>query len=117
MPYRPIVPVLALALLAAAPASPAAEPEVVVRLDARKFHYTPREIVLKRGVPVVLELTALDRVHGFNLPDFGLRADLVPGQVTRLRLTPDKTGTFVFFCDVFCGDGHEEMNGTLTIKE
>ena len=109
------VPVLI--LLAVGPASPAAADDVVVQLNARKFVYTPQAVELKRGVPVVLELTALDRVHGFNLPDFGMRADLIPGQVTRLRLTPDKAGTFVFFCDVFCGDGHETMSGTLIVKE
>ena len=29
--------------------------------------------------------------------------------------TPDKAGTFIFLCDVFCGDGHEGMNGTLVV--
>lgn len=115
MPQRLAVSILALLVLA--PAGAVAVEEIVVRLEAKKFEYTPHEIVLKRGVPVILELTALDRVHGFNLPDFGLRADVVPGQVTRLRLTPDKTGSFVFSCDVFCGDGHDEMSGVLTVKE
>lgn len=91
--------------------------EQVIRLTAKKFEYDRREIVLKKGVPVVLELTSSDRVHGFNLPDFGVRGDAVPGVVTRIRFTPDKTGQFVFFCDIFCGDGHEEMNGTLIVKE
>jgi cytochrome c oxidase subunit 2 len=56
-------------------------------------------------------------VHGFNLPDFGVRTDVLPGKVTRIRFTPDKTGEFVFFCDVFCGDGHEQMSGVLTVKD
>ena len=28
---------------------------------------------------------------------------------------PDKTGKFTFSCDVFCGDGHEEMTGTIVV--
>ncbi len=111
----------ALFLLAAAigltTASAASAGEPVIRLTAKKFEYDRREITLKKGVPVVLELTSSDRVHGFNLPDFGVRGDAVPGMVTRIRFTPDKTGEFVFFCDVFCGDGHEEMGGTLIVKE
>ncbi len=91
--------------------------EPVIRITARKFEFSPHTLTLKKGVPVVLEVTALDRVHGFNLPDFGVRSDLVPGKVTRFRFTPDKTGEFVFFCDVFCGDGHEEMSGVLTVKD
>ena len=91
--------------------------EQVIRLTTKKFEYDLREITLKKGVPVVLELTSSDRVHGFNLPDFSVRGDAVPGVVTRVRFTPDKTGRFVFFCDVFCGDGHEEMSGTLIVKD
>ena len=89
----------------------------VIQITAKKFEYSLRTLTLKKGVPVVLELTALDRAHGFNLPDFGVRIDVLPGKVTRIRFTPDKTGEFVFFCDVFCGDGHEEMSGVLTVKD
>jgi cytochrome c oxidase subunit 2 len=95
----------------------AAADEQVISLTAKKFEYSQHVITLKKGVPVMLELTALDRVHGFNQPDFKLRADLVPGSVTRITFTPDKTGEFVFFCDVFCGDGHEEMSGTFIVKD
>jgi heme/copper-type cytochrome/quinol oxidase subunit 2 len=34
---------------------------------------------------------------------------------TRVTLTPDKEGTYPFHCDVFCGDGHEDMTGTLVV--
>lgn len=91
--------------------------EPVIQITAKKFEYSLRTLTLKKGVPVVLEMTALDRVHGFNLPDFGVRTDVLPGKVTRIRFTPDKTGEFVFFCDVFCGDGHEEMSGVLTVTD
>jgi cytochrome c oxidase subunit 2 len=33
----------------------------------------------------------------------------------QLQRTPDKTGTFTFLCDVFCGSGHEDMSGTLIV--
>ncbi len=91
--------------------------EKVIRITAKKFNYTPGEIKLKKGVPVILEFTTLDVMMGFNLPDFNVRADIVPGKVTRLRLVPDKTGTFIFLCDVFCGTGHEEMNGKITVVD
>ena len=107
----------AAALVGVAASSAVAADEPVIRITAKKFEYSLRTLTLKKGVPVVIELTALDRVHGFNLPDFGLRTDVPPGKVTRIRFTPDKTGEFVFFCDVFCGDGHEEMSGVLTVKD
>ena len=65
---------------------------------------------------MVFVLTSEDRIHGFKMPDFGLRTDIVPGQETRVTMTPDKAGSFTFFCDVFCGDGHEDMEGTLVVE-
>ena len=92
-------------------------PERVIRISARKFDFTPGQITLKRGQPVVLELTSTDRVHGFQIKTFGIHAEILPGQVVRVRLTPDRTGTFLFACDIFCGSGHEDMNGTIVVTD
>ena len=89
----------------------------VIRLTAKNFDFTNSEITVKKGVPVVLELTSADRTHGFNLPDFKLSAKIEPGKVARLEFTPDKAGEFSFSCDVFCGSGHEDMAGKLTVVE
>ena len=87
----------------------------VIPVVARKFVYIPGEIALKKGEPVTLEFTSPEVVMGFNAPDFKVRTDIIPGQVARVTFTPDKVGTFTFLCDVFCGDGHEGMNGTLVV--
>jgi len=96
----------------------AAQPnEKVIRIGAKRFDYTPGELTLKKGEPVILEYTSSDVLMGFNLPDFNLRADIIPDKVTRVRFVPDKTGSFTFLCDIFCGTKHEEMNGRLTVVE
>ncbi len=89
--------------------------ERVIPVRAYKFSYDPDEIVVKLNVPVVLELTSSDVPMGFNAADFGVRATIIPGQTSRVRFVPNKTGTFGFHCDVFCGDGHEEMDGTIKV--
>jgi cytochrome c oxidase subunit 2 len=89
--------------------------ERIIKVTSKQFAFTPNRIELKKNEPVVLELTALDVPMGFNAPDFHVRADMVPGTVSRIRLTPDKTGEFTFLCDVFCGSGHEDMNGTIVV--
>ena len=88
-----------------------------VRITAKRFEYSPAEVHLKRGVPVVFELTSLDHVHGFALPDFGLRSDIPPDEITRLRFVPDRAGRFGFHCDVFCGSGHEDMSGEIVVED
>jgi cytochrome c oxidase subunit II len=100
-----------------AAAAVSAGAEQVVHMTAKKFEYTPNQITLKKGVPVVLEITALDRDHGFKVPELGIRADLKSGQVTRVRIVPDRTGTFEFRCDVFCGSGHEDMSGEIVVVD
>ena len=82
----------------------------------QEIRVSPNKVTAKRGQPVTFVLTSEDRIHGFKMPDFGLRTDITPGQDTRVTITPDKTGSFTFFCDVFCGDGHEDLNGTLVVE-
>src|SRR5262245_38615910 len=91
--------------------------EQVIRISASSFEFKPSEIVVKKGVPVTLELVSQDRHHGFKLAQFHLRAEIQAGVVEKVRFIPDKTGTFTFICDVFCGEGHEEMSGTLKVVE
>ncbi len=56
----------------------AAQPEEqVIKILARRFTYTPNKLSLKKGVPVVLELTTADVLMGFSAPDFDVRADIV----------------------------------------
>jgi 3',5'-cyclic AMP phosphodiesterase CpdA len=106
-----------LAVASPAAASAQAEPgDPVVKVTAKKFEFSPSTLRLRRGVPTVIELIALDHAHGFNAPALGVRSDLAPGKAVRMRVVPDKTGTFPFFCDVFCGDGHEDMNGVIVVE-
>jgi len=90
--------------------------ERVIHISAKKFEFSPDSITLKKGEPVVLEISSADREHGFNLRAFGVRTNVSPGKVSRIRISPDKTGKFTFSCDVFCGDGHEEMTGTVVVN-
>jgi cytochrome c oxidase subunit 2 len=87
----------------------------VIKVLAKKFEFVPGEIHVKQGETVTLEFTAPEVPMGFNLADFKLRADIMPGKVTSVELTPDKAGTFTFVCDVFCGNGHEDMSGMLIV--
>jgi len=117
MRIKTVSAALVIVLVAAAALRAAAAEPRVVRIVAKRFTYTPSEITLKKGEPVVLELVSEDRVHGFKLPAFKIRTDVRPNEVTRVPLTPDKTGTFTFACDVFCGDGHDDMSGMVIVTD
>jgi cytochrome c oxidase subunit 2 len=103
--------------VAASQVTPKAPPVQTVEILAQKFNFTPDEIKVKKGVPVDLELTTLDRIHGFNVPGLGLRTEIVPGQTTHVKFTPDKPGRYLFHCDIFCGEGHEDMDAAIIVEE
>ena len=88
-----------------------------VHLTAKKFEYSPTSITVKRGHPVAIEIVSLDRRHGFVVPGLAQRVDVKPGQTNVVRFTPETAGTFPFHCDVFCGGGHEGMEGTLVVTD
>lgn len=110
---------LAAALLCLACQAPPvhAQEEQLIKITAKQFEYSPNAFTVKKGTPVVLEFTSLDRLHGFSCPALKIRSDIPPGKTTTLRFVPDKTGTFPFHCDNFCGSGHEHMTGTITVTE
>jgi len=98
-------------------ADQAASPQVI-KITAKRFEYSPNEIRIKTGVPVIFDFTALDRVHGFTVPDLGnIRLTIEPGKVNRITILAPKAGTYEFHCDLFCGDGHEGMTGTIIVED
>jgi cytochrome c oxidase subunit 2 len=86
-----------------------------IDITAKRFAYTPSEITLKKGQPVVLVIKSLDVAHGLRFRDFDLNAKVEKGGSVELKFTPDKTGDFVGHCSVFCGSGHGGMMLTLHV--
>lgn len=108
---------VATALAGAAAVGMAAPRVRTIKVVAKKWDFVPNVIKVKKGENVVLKFTAPEVPMGFNLPDFNVRTDIVPGKVATLKLAPDKAGTFTFLCDIFCGEGHETMAGQLVVSE
>lgn len=101
----------ALAALLSAPAQ-----ERVIHVTAKRFEFSPPVIELKVGEPVVLELTSLDRRHGFAVPLLKIDETIEPGRTLRVRVVPDRAGSYDFHCSSFCGSGHEDMEGRIVVS-
>ncbi len=56
-----------------------------------------------------LEITSVDVLHSFWVPQFGQKQDAVPGQVNPLKITPTRLGTYPVICTELCGLGHSLM--------
>lgn len=65
--------------------------------------------------PVRLVLTSQDVIHGFFVPAFRIKQDVVPGRYVSVWFDPTKTGDFHLFCSQFCGTDHAEMGGMVSV--
>jgi cytochrome c oxidase subunit 2 len=110
------VAVLSATLLVNHPTSAETAPRRI-EVTAAKFAYTPGDVTLKKGQPVVLVLTSSDVAHGLKFSELNLNVRIEKGKTTELSFTPEKTGTFVGHCSVFCGSGHGGMTLTLHVVE
>jgi len=108
--------VLLAALTCVPPASGQPAPRRIA-ITAKRFDFTPGEITLKKGEPVVLILKSEDVPHGVRFRELGVAINAGKGQTGEVEFTPDKTGTFVGHCSVFCGAGHGSMTLTLHVVE
>ena len=95
------------------------QPETQVKtfnIKMSRFSFDPDTITVSKGDKVVVNATAVDTSHGFNLPDFGVNLVVPKGQTLSTTFIADKVGTFTFSCSVYCGGGHTDMAGKLIVK-
>ena len=88
-----------------------------IEVTAKRFAFSPGEITLKKGQPVILVLKSADAGHGLSFRELNLDVKVNKGGTAEMRFTPDKTGNFVGHCSVFCGSGHGAMILTLHVVE
>lgn len=75
------------------------------------------ELHLKKGTPYKFEVQSKDVIHSFNIPDYTVLIDAVPGRINTVWFVPDETGEFPIQCREFCGLIHYNMRGTLYVED
>lgn len=78
-------------------------------VEAKRFSFSPGEITLKKGEPVVLVLKSEDVPHGLRFRELNVNIKVKAGGTAEAQFTPMQTGDFVGHCSVFCGSGHGSM--------
>ena len=87
--------------------------KVTARMWSWSFEYangiTSDKLYVPIKKPVKLLLTSLDVIHGFYLPAFRIKEDVVPGKENYLWFEPLIKGEFDIFCSQYCGQRHSYM--------
>ena len=97
--------------------------------DAKDDIVTLNQLHLPVNRDVIVDLSSKDVIHSFNLKEFRVKQDAVPGLVIPLWFIPtvttkqmqEQTGkadyTYEIACAQLCGLGHYSMRGYVTIHE
>jgi cytochrome c oxidase subunit 2 len=72
-------------------------------------------IVLPEGQDVYFRITADQVLHGFAVPDLGLKQDAIPEQENTIKTVPQATGEYQGYCTEYCGVGHSQMYFTVVV--
>ena len=91
--------------------------------------FTPREIHLPKGRPVLVKIRARDVLHSMYMPHFRAQMYAVPGMPTQFWFTPTKTTdeirsetgnanfNYELACNQICGRGHFAMKMTVVVDD
>lgn len=67
------------------------------------------ELFVAKDRPIRLDLKSLDVLHGFYIPAFRIKADVVPGKANYTWFQATQMGDFDIECTVMCGANHSYM--------
>jgi cytochrome c oxidase subunit 2 len=74
------------------------------------------ELHVNQNVPYRFEITSQDVIHDFNVPDFVILMDAVPGRINTLWNVFDVPGEYLIQCREYCGLLHYNMRATLFVE-
>jgi cytochrome c oxidase subunit 2 len=72
-------------------------------------------IVIPSGTDVYFRVTADQVIHGFHVPQLGLKMDAIPGQTNVLKTDDVEPGEYQGYCTEYCGVGHSQMYFTVVV--
>jgi cytochrome c oxidase subunit 2 len=90
--------------------------QYVAHIVAQMWNFNPREIRVPVGSEVLFNVTSRDISHGFLIEAHNANLMLLPGQIAQVRVRFDRPGQFHIICHEYCGPGHQNMFGVITVE-
>lgn len=78
--------------------------------------YTDENLHVPLNTNVVLTMTSEDVIHGFFVPSFRIKRDVVPGRYAKVWFNAQVPGKYDIFCSQYCGRGHSTMHSYLIVQ-
>jgi cytochrome c oxidase subunit 2 len=74
------------------------------------------ELHVQKDKPYRFEITSIDVNHNFNVPDYVILMDAVPGRINTLWNMFTEPGEFLIQCREYCGFSHYNMKAKLFVE-
>ncbi|WP_017301948.1 cytochrome c oxidase subunit II [Nodosilinea nodulosa] len=99
---------------------PSEQIEVLAKQWAWSFHYpsqniTSTELHLPVNQSVHLVLQSEDVLHGFFVPNFRIKQDIIPNQAIAFQFTPNRVGQYPLYDSQFSGTYFALMQATVYV--
>jgi len=100
------------------------EDELLVEVTASQWNWrfdypdqgiSSTELNLPLGRTAHFEVTSIDVIHSFWVPEFRVKQDTVPGMVRSIRVTPTRPGNYKIRCAELCGLDHTTMLADVNV--
>ncbi|MFW5917958.1 MAG: cytochrome c oxidase subunit II [Haloferacaceae archaeon] len=72
-------------------------------------------IVVPADTDIYFLVETQDVIHGFHVPEMGLKVDAIPGMTNTVQTHTLEEGTYQGYCSEFCGTAHSQMYFTVEV--
>jgi cytochrome c oxidase subunit 2 len=101
--------------------NPSGAYEIQVRAQQWNFLFeypngvTSDTLYVPRDRKVKMKMSSADVLHGFYVPAFRVKYDILPNRYTSVWFEATKEGDYDLFCTEYCGRDHSDMNKIVRV--
>jgi len=101
--------------------APSGSYEIQVRAQQWNFLFeypngvTSDTLYVPRGEEVKMRMSSTDVLHGFYIPAFRVKYDILPNRYTSVWFKATEKGDYDLFCTEYCGTGHSDMDKVVRV--
>jgi len=94
-----------------------------IRVQAQQWNFlfeypngvTTDTLYVPKGEQVRMKMSSADVLHGFYIPAFRVKYDILPNRYTSVWFEATKEGDYDLFCTEYCGRGHSNMDKVVRV--
>ena len=101
--------------------TPSGAYEIQVRAQQWNFLFeypngvTSDTLYVPRGEEIKMRMSSADVLHGFYVPAFRVKYDILPNRYTSVWFEATERGDYDLFCTEYCGRDHSDMNKIVRV--